>query len=104
MLKKIIKTKDVVKELLIRHPHLRDSDDKLIANIWNMECKEMDLDPKSINAYTLLLMLSEGKLTSFEAASRARRRIQEAHVQLRGDNYKERQKKETEIRENITDC
>lgn len=103
MLQKIIKTKDVVKELLIWHPHLRDSDDKLIANIWNMDCKQLGLDPKTMTAFVILSMLSEGKLTSFEAVSRARRRVQEACPELRGENYKERQKNENDIREKITE-
>ena len=38
-----MKTKEVVKQLLIDKPHLRDSDNKLIATYWFNELKEKNI-------------------------------------------------------------
>ena len=44
-----MKTKDIVKKLLIQKPHLRDSDPKLIATYWFNELKKKNIDPSEIN-------------------------------------------------------
>ena len=44
-----MKTKDIVKTLLIQKPHLRDSDPKLIATYWFNELKKKHIDPAEIN-------------------------------------------------------
>ena len=40
-----MKTKEIVKQLLIDKPHLRDSDNKLIATYWFNELKEKEYRP-----------------------------------------------------------
>ena len=44
-----MKTKEVVKQLLIDKPHLRDSDPKLIATYWFNELKKKNIDPNKLN-------------------------------------------------------
>lgn len=94
MLNKIVKTKDRVEELLTRYPILRDDDNKLMARIW----KEESL---SHTAKDLLIEIGNGKLTSAEAITRARRKLQEQNPGLRGKAYALRHKHEVTVRNNI---
>ena len=59
-----MKTKDRVKALLIKSPHLKDDDDKLLATFWYYELKDMKRNPESINGMNLLTLISEGRLTN----------------------------------------
>lgn len=96
MINKIRKTKDKVLYLLEQYKHLRDSDNALIANIWYSE-----LQDKSINAVDFLERFSKGFLTTPEAITRARRKIQEENEHLRGESYQKRHKNENEVRTQI---
>ena len=87
------KTKDKVKELLQKHPELRDSDNKLIAFYWYNELKKKDLNPKSITAMEFLQTFADSKLTNSETIHRCRRKAQEKNKELRGKNYEVRQDK-----------
>ena len=76
--------KDRVKSLLEKYPHLRDSDNKLIANIWNQDLLKMGLRPKDISGNSLLTYYSTDKLTNAETIRRVRQKIQEENPELRG--------------------
>ena len=97
MLQTILSIKDKVKTLLEDHPHLRDDDNKLIANIWHHQTKGMGID-----AFDLLKLLSKGKLISTEAICRARRKVQETYPETRGKKYYERHKEAQNVRHSIT--
>ena len=45
-----MKTKKVIEALLRKTPHLRDSDNKLIATYWFRELEHKGLDAKEITA------------------------------------------------------
>lgn len=92
-------TKVKVKYLLTAFPHLRDSDDKLIASYWYYEKGEEVI--QNISAMELLHMFASGGLTSTESIRRVRQKLQELHPELRGENYNKRQEAEVEIRKNI---
>lgn len=81
-----IKVKDKVQELLERYPHLRDSDEKLTANIWLSET------PKGATAFDFLQMYAEKKITNAESIRRSRAKLQEENPHLRGENYEKRHK------------
>ena len=83
-----MKTKDEVKQLLIDKPHLRDSDNKLIATYWFNELKEKQIDPNKINGLEFMQMFANNKLTNIKTIERMRRKLQEEDPELRGKLYK----------------
>ena len=74
-----------IENLLIKYPHLRDSDERLIANIWFQ-----DLTILRSNKVDALQAYAEGKLTKAESIRRSRQKIQQHNIGLRGSNYKGR--------------
>ena len=99
-MKKLFIVMDEVHSLLINHPVLRDSDERLTANIWS----KVILPPntlETISAKGLLKKLSEGKLPSYESISRCRRKLQELYPDLRGDKWYKRHKRADNIRREI---
>lgn len=91
--------KDMVKNLLSLHPHLRDDDSKLIATIWYFEAGGKK--SAEITAYDFLEAFAVGKYAHPETIRRIRQKIQEETPELRGKSYKDRQVKSKEIRKNI---
>ena len=85
-----MKTKEIVKNLLIQKPHLRDSDPKLIATYWFNELKKKNIDPTEINGLEFMKMFADSKLTNIKTIERMRRKLQEEHPDLRGKLYKVR--------------
>ena len=91
---------DEVHSLLVNYPVLRDSDERLTANIWSKTIlPPHNLD--NISAKGLLTKLSEGKLPSYESISRCRRKLQELYPNLRGDKWYKRQERAKNIRKEI---
>ena len=85
-----MKTKEIVRQLLIDKPHLRDSDNKLIATYWYMELKQKNIDPNKINGLEFMQMFANSKLTNIKTIERMRRKLQEESPELRGKVYNER--------------
>ena len=92
----ILKTKDKVLKLLKEHPHLRDDDNKLIANIWFGEIKGQNL-----TAQSFLEKFANGKLTNPESIRRMRQKLQEEFVNLRGNNWNERHKHQVKVKQQL---
>ena len=93
-------TKDKVKSLLVQFPHLRDSDERLIATYWMKEAGSKDaLD--SMSATQFLLNFVSGAYTEPDSITRMRRKVQEENEELRGKSYYKRQKLETNVRSEI---
>jgi len=93
----ILKTKEKVYQLLLRYPQYRDSDNKLLAQIWFDEIgKSRDLD-----AYTFLKKLGNNELSSLESVTRCRRMLQEEYSNLRGEKYNERHKEQTTVKKDL---
>ncbi len=93
--------KDRVKALLVKHPHLRDSDNKLIATIWKRDLMNRKLNSNSITANTFLTFYSIGELTNAETIRRVRQKLQEENPELRGTVNEARQKEGEEVRREI---
>ena len=93
--------KDRVKALLVKHPHLRDSDNKLIATIWKIDLFDKTINPKGMTAYDFLRLYSEGRLTNAETIRRVRQKIQEENPDLRGTVNEARQEQGEQVRKNI---
>ena len=88
---------DKVVNLLTDHPSLRDSDERLIANIWYNYTKNVN----EIDAITLLSRFAEGKLPSYQSISRCRRKIQEEKPDLRGKKWAKRHSKQQLVKDEI---
>jgi len=80
-----------VKQMLTEYPELRDSDLKLITEIWESEVKRRYGDNAKI-FHPFFALLRNGELTSPETIRRSRCRLQEENEALRGERYNQRKK------------
>ena len=96
-MKQLFSVIDEVEKFLTKYPVLRDDDEKLMANIWNLHIGNLeDIDGKEV-----LSMLASHELPSYESISRCRRKLQEQHPNLRGEKWNERHKRAKVIKEEI---
>ena len=93
--------KDRVKALLEKHPHLRDSDNRLIATIWQGDLLNKGLDSKDIICHEFLRLYAYDQLTNAETIRRVRQKLQEENPELRGTVNEARQKEGEEVRKEI---
>tara|TARA_R100001594_G_scaffold57337_2_gene91247 strand:- start:4166 stop:4495 length:330 start_codon:yes stop_codon:yes gene_type:complete len=86
-----LKCKDVVYGLLEGKPELRDNDIKLIQWVWRIESR-LNLQLDNCYVYELFLMMQNKKISHPSSIKRARAKLQELHIHLRGDAYNKRHK------------
>ena len=96
---------ELVENLLENNPELRDSDLRLVANIWwltlNTTLKHK-FQGFELDAFNILLELySNGDLPNEQSIRRLRRKLQEEKPELRGKVYELRHQKELEYKEDI---
>lgn len=96
--KKLKQTKDKVRLLLEQSPHLRDDDNRLIANFYYHESQHNLLH---ISALDFLHDFAEGKLTNPESIRRCRQKLQEDCPELRGKLWHEKQHAGNEMRKEV---
>ena len=101
LIREMSQVKDRVKALLEKHPHLRDSDNKLIATIWKYELCNNGMDPNILITSNFLHLYADGKLTNSESIRRVRQKIQEENPDLRGTVNEARQKEGESVRKEI---
>ena len=85
-----MKTKKEIEKLLIKSPHLKDSDNKLIATYWLKELEHKGLNAYKSSAYDFLKLYSESNVTNAETIRRMRQKLQEEKPELRGEAYNKR--------------
>ena len=90
---------DRIKGYLEQYPLLQDSDMHLIATVWWNELKGKGCHPEQYQEF--FTMLRRKELTHPESIMRSRRKVQEEHEHLRGDNYKERQGKQEDVKKDL---
>ena len=104
---KIKSIKDKVIRILtsVNNSKCRDNDERLVAVFWWNEIheKKLSLNPNGLTIVDFLQMYSEGKLTSADIITRARRKAQEENPELRGSKWKERHDEEKLVRDEIND-
>ncbi len=105
-MKKIFKKKEVIKDLLEKHPSLRDSDRGLITVVWHYElCLKYPGD--DWEGHTAIWFLKEfvnGSCSHPESIRRTRQKLQEEFPHLRGEAYHRRhQEMEPEVRQEVLD-
>lgn len=86
----ILKHREEVENLLKERPHLRDNDDKLLANIWYKTLKLNNINPDEITAKNLLSYISQGVMPKTESIRRIRQKLQQEFPELRGKKYNKR--------------
>ena len=99
MIKKLKQTKDKVKALLIKSSHLRDNDNRLIANFYYHESNK---DLLKTTALDFLHDFADGKYTSPESIRRCRQKLQEDYPELRGKLWHEKQHAGNEVRKEVS--
>lgn len=100
LLKEMSQVKDRVKALLEKHPHLRDSDNKLIATIWKIDLNKIGLGSET-TANHFLLLYADKQLSNAETIRRVRQKLQEENPDLRGTVNEARQKEGEEVKKEI---
>lgn len=97
------KLRQLIEAILAKYPHCRDDDNRLIANIWQQEFLSLH-GTEGYNSKTCHEVLSEfakGKLSSPESIRRTRQKIQEMQPLLRGQKYRERQRHQGKVKQEI---
>ena len=97
----IRRTKDTVIMLLENNASLRDSDDKLLAEVWKMEIEARGHKLEDKSAMALMSWIYNGKLSKPESIRRCRQKAQEVYPHLRGRVYMERHLKEVDVIEDL---
>ena len=90
----------LVKKILIQRPDTRDSDELLVLKVW---CHQM---PKLWKDGGLSFMqfgeiFKNKELASTESIRRSRQKLQQEFPELRGKYYKERNKNQEQVKEDL---
>ena len=91
---KITKYEDILKSILECSESSRDSD----LRLYYFLLKRLGFDPKNISAFDLLKGMQEKTYPNLESVGRARRKIQESNIELRGRFYERRKEHEKSVR------
>jgi hypothetical protein len=102
IIKQTFEIKERVKQMLIKFPHLRDDDFKLIANFYIQQGGGKDA-MQNISAYEFLKEFSAGKFANSESIRRVRQKIQEENESLRGKSYGKRKEEAIIFSKTIND-
>ena len=97
-----IKLKERIRVYLMSWPETRDSNEELMYIIWQHETDKFILNADGYDVNPLIL-LKNNKLTSWDSATRAKRKLQEEHPELRGQSYNKRKAKATKVSKNLDD-
>lgn len=90
-----------VRSILIRRIEARDDDFKLISHHWYDELISKGINPKEMSAEEFLRLLYNGRISSGEAITRARRKIQETDPDLRGKKYDLRHRETKAVKKDL---
>jgi hypothetical protein len=94
------KLKDRIKLYLMSHPETQDSNTALMGIIWQHEVDRFIINAGGITINPLTL-LKNNKLTSWDSATRAKRKLQEEHPELRGKFYNKRKAKSVKVSKDL---
>ena len=93
-----MKTKDTIRKILLEKPHLRDNDNKLLANVWYQS-----VTPLQEEWLDFLALIANGELPSSESIMRCRRKLQELNPELRGELWDKRHKMQIQVKQELKD-
>lgn len=89
-----------VVDLLTKNPVFRNSDEKLMSEVWYEDMVVLSQETRT-HYLTFLRLLGEGKLTPYESITRMRRKAQELHPELRGSNYHSRLDNQESVKDDL---
>lgn len=94
---------DTVKQILTEKPETRDNDMYLTATIWYRDLKNRPNvgDINLIGFFHIMRDYKTWGLWSYETIARARRLVQETCIDLRGEEYEKRHRKQQEVKDDI---
>lgn len=98
---KIYNLTEKVEILLTKFPTLRDDDKLLVTKMWDIELRKINLNPSEVPVSMFLKLYQQGELSNAELIGRARRKVQETNVELRGVNWINRHKEAENTRVTI---
>lgn len=98
---KILTVTDKTERILRSNEATRDSDAKLVAVYYHHHLKDQGHDPMKMSSMDLLTMFYEHRMPSYEAISRARRKLQETKHELRGKKYAQRQAHQKDVKKEL---
>ena len=87
-----------VKKILMEFPMTRDCDINLSLYYYQQFC---GINPANLTLLDFMKRIKSGNLVSLSTIERARRKVQEQHIELRGTKYEDRQRQSNEIRKSI---
>ena len=99
-IEEIKKLKERIRVYLMSYPETQDSNEALMSIIWQQETDKYIINAGNHNINPLVLLKS-GKLTSWDSATRAKRKLQEEHPELRGQSYNLRKAKAVKVSKNV---
>lgn len=91
----------VVRRLLTQNPELRDCDKRLVARVWKSQVGSYDKLGQISMLSFLTTYCNTELIASPDSITRARRKVQELHPELRGATYRERHKQASVVRGSI---
>ena len=92
--------KDRIQIYLMSYPETRENNEALMSIIWQYEADKFAMGADNIQVNPLVL-LKQNKLTSWDSATRAKRKLQEEHPELRGQTYNLRKAKAKKVKNNL---
>lgn len=99
---KLKETKSRVRHLLKNgEPVFKDNLNRVVAEIWLQDCRDLGHDPKEISGNKMLYLLARGKLSNIHSIERNWRKLQEEYPELRGANYSKRHGKQEEVKKDL---
>jgi len=90
MITKIKPMQILVTQMLTDYPITRDDDNLLVVKIWYRYLKSIGIDPESKSLMDFFRMVAGNQIPSSDIITRARRKVQEEHEELRGKNWEKR--------------
>ena len=99
-----IKLKDRVKSILQEHPKARENNNFFMSIVWKQDMSRIQ-NLKSVQGYDAEVLSGYVSfldylgnywqdLTNWDSATRAKRKVQENNIELRGETYQKRKDKE----------
>jgi len=90
-----------IKDLLTTDPRYRDSDALLVNRIQRDEMIACELPVNTMTLNDFFRIRMERKISSEDSITRLRREVQEYFPETRGDKYKKRQSKQSDVQEDL---
>jgi hypothetical protein len=100
IVKKMKSIKNDVRELLVKYPHYKDNDAKLISAFYYFKYGGKNVFEKK-TAMEFLTDFAHGKFPFPDTITRVRRKLQESEPELRGENYKKRHQHDDDVKKSI---